>query len=107
MNNNFYVGVPFSGCEAYINKNHLIATREDEAVAIAAGAWLAGKKPCVFMQNSGLGNCLDVLTSLIKPYRINIDLLVDERKTPEHHALMGKITRRLLEMIGHEKVRYC
>jgi len=66
----------------------LVATREDEAIGIAVGAWFAGKKPLVFMQNSGLGNCIDIITSLLKPYGINIDLLIQNRKEPEHHEAM-------------------
>jgi phosphonopyruvate decarboxylase len=107
--NNFIVGVPFSGMERYVNKDHLIATREDEAIAIAAGAWLAGKSPLVFMQDSGLGNSLDILTSLVKPYGISIQLLINERTEPEHHGLMGKVSRKLLEVIEYDehKVKYC
>lgn len=102
-----YVGVPFTGCNDYISDDALIATREDEAIGIAAGAWLAGKKPLVFMQNSGLGNSVDIITSLLKPYGIEIDLLVNERDSPEHHAFMGKITRKLMELLEYDKVRYC
>ena len=105
--NNFYVGVPFSGCEKHLSKDFLIATREDEAIGIAVGAWLAGKEPLVFMQNSGIGNCVDILTSLLIPYGIEIDLLVNHRDEPEHHQLMGDIERDLMELIGYDKVRYC
>jgi phosphonopyruvate decarboxylase len=102
-----YVGVPFSGCEKQLPKDYLIATREDEAVGIAAGAWLSGKSPIVFMQNSGLGNCVDIITSLLIPYGIKIDLLINERKEPEHHAFMGKITWQLMELLEYDSVIYC
>lgn len=107
--NNIYIGVPFSGCDDYLPEKYIVATREDEAVAIAVGMWLAGKKPVVFMQNSGLGNCVDIITSLLKPYGIGIELLINERHEPEHHKLMGKITRPLLGLIGYnyDKIRYC
>jgi phosphonopyruvate decarboxylase len=100
-----YVGVPFSGCEKYIRGKSLIATREDEAMAIATGAWLAGKEPFVYMQNSGFGNCIDIITSLIRPYGIDINVHVDNRKTPEHHALMGKIFLELSELLEYEPHR--
>ncbi|MCK4817160.1 hypothetical protein KA005_15425, partial [bacterium] len=77
-------------------------TREDEAMALAVGAYLAGKKPLVFLQNSGLGNIVDIITSLLKPYGIKIDLLISVRNKPEHHALMGKITRKLLKLLEYE-----
>lgn len=106
--NDFYVGVPFTGVEKFVPRIDLIATREDEAIGIAAGAWLAGKKPTVFMQNSGLGNSIDIITSLLKPYKIKFDLLINERKEPEHHALMGKITRNLIKLVEYENsTRYC
>src|SRR5437763_14990915 len=69
----FFTGVPCSLLEAPIaclegergKGAYLAATREDEAMSMAAGAWMGGKKlPVVFMQNSGLGNCLNVIASL-------------------------------------------
>lgn len=98
-----YVGVPFSGCENYIKGEPIIATREDEALAIAAGAWLASKEPFVFMQNSGFGNCLDIITSLLIPYDITIPIHVDNRTSPEHHAYMGEIFGDLVELLGYEQ----
>ena len=47
--NDFIVGVPFSGCEKEIGTSPLIATREDESLGIAVGAYFAGKKPLVFI----------------------------------------------------------
>ena len=100
------IGVPFTGFENKINGSYIIATREDEAIAIAAGAYLVGKKSKVFMQNSGLGNCVDIITSLLKPYNIEIGMIIDNRDSPEHHALMGKITKQLMELMEYEKVNY-
>lgn len=104
----FYVGVPFSGVESALNdQGFLVSTREDEAVAIAVGAWFTGRKPVVFMQNSGLGNCVDIITSLLKPYEIKINLLIQRRDSPEHHALMGKITKDLLRLMEYDSYRFC
>lgn len=96
----FIVGVPFTGCP-----EGMISTREDEAIAIAVGAWFCGKTPQVYMQNSGLGNCVDIITSLLKPYDMQIDLLIDNRIEPEHHALMGKITIDLLKLMEYDSYR--
>ena len=41
-------------------------TREEEAVGICAGAYLAGKRPALVMQNSGLGNSVNALKSLVE-----------------------------------------
>ncbi len=104
--NDFYLGVPFSGCEKY-GQNMLICSREDEAIAIAVGAWFMGKKPLVAMQNSGLGNCVDIITSLLKPYGIKVDLLIDNRQSPEHHAFMGAITIDLMRLLKYDTFRCC
>ena len=103
----FVVGIPCSKLIEYIDgiSNYIPCTREDEAVALAVGAYFAGKKPLVFMQNSGLGNIVDVVTSLLKPYGININLLISVRNKPEHHAFMGKITLDLLKLLDYEKYR--
>ena len=74
--NELSVGVPFSGCEKYYRVKNIIATREDEAIAIASGAYLCGQKPLVYMQNSGLGNCIDIITSLLKPYNIKFYIVI-------------------------------
>src|SRR3954471_10845524 len=73
----FYSGVPCSYLTPLINGvlsnralTYVGAASEGEAVAIAAGAWLAGRKTVVMCQNSGLGNAVNPLTSLNAPFRI-------------------------------------
>ena len=80
------------------------AASEGEAVAIAAGAWLGGQGACVMMQNSGLGNAVNPLTSLNHPFRIPALLVVTWRGEPgfqdePQHALMGRVTGALLDTI--------
>ena len=104
--NDFTVCVPFSGVEQYCTDNPIIATREDEALSIAAGAWLCGKNPLVLMQNSGLGNSVDVLTSLYKPYGIEIDLIISNRNEPEHHFYMHLLTKKIMEGLNYGRCRY-
>lgn len=98
----FVAGVPCSSLKTFIEgiEDYIPCTREDEAAALAAGAYLAGKRPLVYLQNSGLGNIVDVTTSLLKPYGIEIDLLISLRSRPEHHAFMGSITVKLLKLLG-------
>lgn len=83
---------------------YIPATREDEALGIATGAYLAGRKPIVLMQNSGLGNSINTLASLEILYRIPILLLISWRgykgKDAPEHLVMGKSTVRLLGDIG-------
>ena len=106
---NFYTGVPCSFLTPFINRaitsdrtNYVGAASEGEAVAIAAGAWLAGRKTVVMCQNSGLGNCVNPLTSLNYPFRIPTLLITTWRGQPgvkdePQHELMSQITQSLLE----------
>ena len=47
---------------------HIPATREEEAVGIAVGAYLGGSCPIILMQNSGLGNSINAIKSLAQLY---------------------------------------
>jgi phosphonopyruvate decarboxylase len=107
----FFTGVPCSmvaeliaSLERHPRLPYVPAVREDVAVGLAAGAWLAGRRPMVLMQNSGLGTSLNALVSLSLMYRLPALLLVTWRghrgqDAPEH-LLMGEISPRLLELIG-------
>jgi phosphonopyruvate decarboxylase len=111
----FYTGVPCSFLTPLINRvasdptrAYVGAASEGEAVAIAAGAWLAGRQTVVMCQNSGLGNAVNPLTSLNTPFRIPTLLIVTWRGQPgiadePQHALMGQITQDLLSTmrLGH------
>lgn len=107
----FYTGVPCSFLTPIINRvigdgrlSYIAAASEGEAVAIAAGAWLAGRETVVMCQNSGLGNAVNPLTSLNFPFRIPTLLIVTWRAAPglkdePQHELMGAVTPSLLETI--------
>lgn len=84
-----YIGVPCSGCK---EESIIPCTREDEAVAIAVGMNLCGiDNIVVFMQNSGYGHCLDIMTSLALPYNIIPKVKVYEGSNTPQHKLMNKI----------------
>ena len=107
----FYTGVPCSFLTPFINRaissnmtDYVGAASEGEAVAIAAGAWLAGRKTVVMCQNSGLGNCINPLTSLNFPFRIPTLLITTWRGQPgvndePQHELMSQVTQSLMELI--------
>jgi len=107
----FYSGVPCSFLTPLINRvisdpklYYVGAASEGEAMAIAAGAWLAGRKTVVMCQNSGLGNMVNPLTSLNWPFRIPSLLIVTWRGKPglkdePQHELMGRVTNQLLDTI--------
>ncbi|WP_432413672.1 phosphonopyruvate decarboxylase [Pantoea allii] len=106
----FFTGVPCSFLTQIINhitsndsisRSYIGAANEGESVAIAAGAWLAGKNTVVMCQNSGLGNAVNPLTSLNAVFKIPTMMLVTWRGYPEkldepQHQLMGKITPYML-----------
>jgi len=76
-------------------------TREEEGVGIVAGAYLTGKKPCVVMQNSGLGNSVNAICSLLNYYKIPIVFVVSHRglslEKVDAQKPMGEITKKLFE----------
>jgi sulfopyruvate decarboxylase alpha subunit len=78
--------------------------REDNAVGLAAGAALAGARPAVLMQNSGFGQSVNALASLIIPYEIPVLFIVSLRgKDPDHTAEntpMGEATEPILSLLG-------
>jgi phosphonopyruvate decarboxylase len=107
----FFTGVPCSLVEDVIavleqggGAPYVAAVREDAAVGLAAGAWFAGRRPCVLMQNSGLGTCLNALASLSLMYGLPALVIVTwrgyEGKDAPEHILTGAITPKLLELLG-------
>jgi phosphonopyruvate decarboxylase len=111
----FYTGVPDSLIKSlllYFQQNidsskHIIAANEGLAVALAAGYHIStGKLPLVYMQNSGLGNAINSLTSLTDPevYSIPMLLLIGWRGMPgkndePQHIKMGRITDKILDVL--------
>lgn len=106
----FFSGVPCSLLGPIIEHlshgkdfQYVPATREDEALGIAVGAYIGGKKPVVLMQNSGLGNSIDALTSLVLLYKFPILLIISWRGFEENdfieHSLMGKYMQDFLKIM--------
>ncbi|MFQ5947177.1 MAG: thiamine pyrophosphate-dependent enzyme, partial [Anaerolineae bacterium] len=107
---NFLVGVPCSLLQEVLAalatrpRLYVAAVREDAAVGCAAGAWLAGGRAAILIQNSGLGTSLNALASLSLMYKLPCLLVVTWRgfqgKDAPEHLLMGDITPRLLDLTG-------
>jgi phosphonopyruvate decarboxylase len=106
----FFAGVPCSLLKGVIRRfdeepkwGYVSAVREDSAVGLAAGAWMAGKKPAVFLQNSGLGVCLNALVSLNAIYEIPTLLVSTWRgqggKDAPEHLVMGEIMQPYFDLI--------
>lgn len=112
----FFTGVPDSLLKnicAYIaenvsTENNIVAANEGAAIGLAAGRYLStGKIPVVYMQNSGIGNAVNPLMSLIdkEVYNIPLLLLIGWRGEPgikdePQHIKQGKVTIPLLETMG-------
>ena len=84
---------------------HLVsATREEEAIGIAAGAYATGRNSAVFMQSSGFGNSINAIASLCIPARIPIPIFMNMRGGPGEFNIaqvpMGRSTRPILDQLG-------
>ncbi|MEW6601062.1 MAG: sulfopyruvate decarboxylase subunit alpha [Nitrospirota bacterium] len=58
---------------------HVPLTREEEGVGISAGMALAGKRPAMFVQSSGIGNMINALLSLTGFYHLPLAIFVSQR----------------------------
>jgi len=115
IGSDFYTGVPDSQLKALCNylmnrygidpHHHVIAANEGNCTALAAGYHLAtGKVPVVYMQNSGEGNIINPVASLLndKVYAIPVIFIVGWRGEPgihdePQHIYQGEVTVKLLE----------
>ena len=113
----FYTGVPDSQIKALCNylmntygideKHHIIAANEGNCTALAAGYHLAtGKVPVIYMQNSGEGNIINPVASLLndKVYAIPAIFVIGWRGEPgvhdePQHIYQGEITCKLLDLM--------
>lgn len=118
LNVDFFTGVPDSQlkqlCDCLYakygvcNERHIIAANEGNSVAIAAGYHLAtGKIPAVYLQNSGEGNIINPVASLLndKVYAIPCIFIIGWRGEPgvhdePQHVYQGEVTLKLLEDMG-------
>ncbi len=101
----FFTGVPCSLVAPVISElephGWVAETREDAALGLAAGAWLAGGQPVVLMQSSGLALSLNALASLHTIYALPCLLLVTWRgyqgKDAPEHLVLGRALPALLD----------
>ena len=103
----FYTGVTDSRLKPYIKEieesgfKHIQAFNEGQAIGIAVGAELDGMKSCVYLQNSGLGNCINALTSVCIPHNIHPLLVIGHREGLPQHKVMGEVDEKMLQLIGY------
>lgn len=121
LNKEFTSGVPDSTLRAIedfiieregISRSHIIAANEGNAIGLAAGYYMStGKTPLVYLQNSGIGNALNPLVSMMneKIYGIPCILIVGWRGEPlvkdePQHLFQGEITLDLLKIMDIEYI---
>ena len=79
-------------------------SREEEGIGVSSGAYAAGKKAGIFMQSSGLGNCINALCSLNLAARIPVPMLINLRghvgETSTAQFPMGRAARPILDVLG-------
>lgn len=98
-----YLQGPFARLET--RNRYIPAPNEGVAMSMAAGAQLAGERAALLVQNSGLGNLLDPMTSLLMSYEIPLLIVMSLRGWPRpeddepHHEVMGRSTMALLDAI--------
>ena len=104
----FVVSVPCVNLSKLLNMidddeeiTHIPVTREEEGIGICAGAYLGGKSPAILMQNSGLGNSINALKSLMELYEFPLLMIMSHRGTEGENICgqvpMGESTPRILE----------
>ena len=114
----FFTGVPDSFLKGLCDElygrygtdsaAHIVAHNEGGAVGLCAGHYLASGRPALcYMQNSGLGNTVNPLTSLTDPqvYSIPCLLVIGWRGEPgtkdePQHVRQGAVTLSQLELLG-------
>lgn len=83
---------------------HVPCTREEEAVGLCAGAAFAGRRGVLLTQNSGIGNTVNALTSLVEFYDLPLLILVSQRGGEGERIAaqrpMGRATRPVLVACG-------
>lgn len=108
-------GVPDSALQPFCNYlnagehdfSHFVPANEGAAVGLAIGNYLStGKPACVYMQNSGIGNIVNPVTSLANRAVYDIPMLFiigwrgePGKKDEPQHRFMGEVTRNILDVL--------
>jgi len=82
----------------------VLVTREEEGVGVAAGAYLGGKRTALVMQSTGVGNCLNALTSLNIVHQIPVLMIISLRGSLFEYnpadVRLGLSLQKLFDAIG-------
>ena len=107
---NFFLSVP---CKLLANMIAILEAdkevyyssipREEEGMGICAGAYLGNKLPCIMMQNTGIGNSVNSIVSLLQLYQMPVVFLISYRGTPGEpvgaQGGMASVTEEILDTL--------
>ena len=99
---NFFLSVP---CKLEADKEVYYSSipREEEGMGICAGAYLGNKLPCIMMQNTGIGNSVNSIVSLLQLYQMPVVFLISYRGTPGEpvgaQGGMASVTEEILDTL--------
>ena len=107
---NFFLSVPcklLSNMIAILEEDKEVfysaVPREEEGMGICAGAYLGNKLPCIMMQNTGIGNSVNAIVSLLQLYQMPVVFLISYRGTSGEpvgaQAGMAKVTEEILQTL--------
>ena len=77
---------------------HLPVTREEEGIGICTGAYLGGKRTCMVMQNAGLLNASNALTTTALQIEVPMLLLIlfAGARGDMSFPMLGQVTEQVL-----------
>jgi sulfopyruvate decarboxylase TPP-binding subunit len=94
-------------CEAMPGVHCFPATREEEAVGIASGLALAGRRCLLIVQDNGIGNSLTALTTFPEPYHLPMTLLVSRRGgLGEYNSMIHRFCENVEPILDAAHLRY-
>ncbi len=91
------LGGVIEGVEKHPQIMHVPSNKEDEGMGLCAGAYMGGKRSCIFMQNTALGVTANTLATLIQFYQIPLPMLISYR------GELGERVACQVEMAVHTK----
>jgi len=97
------LGGMIEGLEQDNTVQYYPVTREEEGLGVCLGASLAGRLPCILMQDSGLGNCVNAFASTLQYFQTPMVMVISLRGTPGEkvgaQVPMGMMTKDLLALL--------
>jgi sulfopyruvate decarboxylase subunit alpha len=108
----FFIYVPSSHAAPVIRNledqgvKSVMANREEEAVGIAGGLALTGKKVAIVMQDNGFGNALTALATFAQSYHIGFPIFANTRGgLGEYNSMIHSISESVPDLLKNLGIR--